>query len=101
MDRMKAGESFSLVNGLVVEFASEFFPKLEKDDVDFSGRVAVTWPGLTNFVAAVHAQLPYNKTLFCLDVGPSNSSGIRTTFLITADEFDAKGNKIQTSSAGR
>ncbi len=101
VDRMKAGNSFGVANGPVVSYSSEFFPQLEKDNVDFSGRLAVTWPGLTNFVAAVHAQLPYNKTLFCLEVGQPESPGIRTVFLITADEFDAKGNKLQKRSAVR
>jgi hypothetical protein len=72
----------------------DFFPRLEKGTVDLSTRLIVASAAQTNFVAAVRAQLPYGKALFLLDVRQPASASNRLEFLITADEYDAKGNRV-------
>jgi hypothetical protein len=83
----------------VGNFSADLFPKLEKGTVDLSTRFIVSSSGQTNFVAAVRAQLPYGKALFVLDVRQPESATNRYEFLITADEYDAKGNKISPHPA--
>jgi hypothetical protein len=80
-------------------YSADLFGALEKETVDLSTRVMVSSSGQTNFVAAVRAQLLYGKALFLLDVRPPESATNRFEFLITADEYDAKGNKISLRPA--
>jgi hypothetical protein len=75
-------------------FSADFFPLLEHETVNLSTRLIVTSSGQTNFVAAVHAHLPYGQALFVLDVRQPESATNRYEFLITADKYDAKGNKV-------
>ena len=74
--------------------SADVFARLEKETVDLSTRIMVCSSGQTNFVAAVRAQLPYGKALFLLDERQPEAATNRFEFLITADEYDAKGNKI-------
>ena len=82
-------------------FSSDFFPLLGKDIVDLSIRRIVKLTGQTNFVQAVRAQLPYGHALFVLDVRQPESVTNRMGFLITADEYDAKGNKLHEKAVGK
>jgi hypothetical protein len=76
------------------DYSADLFARLEKETVDLSTRLIVYSSGQTNFVAAMRAQLPYGQTLFVLDVRQPEVATNRFEFLITADEYDAKGNKI-------
>jgi hypothetical protein len=77
------------------DYRAELFSRLEKETVDLSTRLIVTSAGQTNFLAAVRAQLLYGNALFLLDMRQPESAGNRIGILITADEYDAKGNKVQ------
>jgi hypothetical protein len=82
-------------------YSAEVFPILEDETVDFLTRLIVTSAGKTNFVAAARAQLPYGQALFVLDVRQPEVDDYRMGFLITADEYDAKGNKVHAKAGGR
>jgi hypothetical protein len=86
----------SVVSG---DYRADLFARLEKETVDLSTRLIVSSAGQTNFVAAVRAQLPYGNALLVLDVRQAESATNRFEFLITADEYDAKGNKISPRPA--
>jgi hypothetical protein len=43
----------------------------------------------------VRAQLPYGKRLFVLDVRQPELATNRFGFLVTAEEYDAKGKKVK------
>jgi hypothetical protein len=75
-------------------YSTELFPQLKKGTVDLTTRLIVSSGAQTNFVGAVRAQLPYGHALFLLDVRQPESASNRQEFLITADEYDAKGNKV-------
>jgi hypothetical protein len=77
-----------------VSYRAEFFPYLEKETIDLSARLIVTATAQSNFVAAVRAQLPYGRAVFVLDVRQPESATNRIEFLITAYEFEAKGNIV-------
>jgi hypothetical protein len=82
-------------------FRAELFPQMNNGTVDLSTRLIVSSAMQTNFVAAVRAQLPYGKALFLLDVRHPESASNRQEFLITADEYDAKGNKLNPPTPPR
>jgi hypothetical protein len=79
----------------------ELFLRLEKQIVDLSTRLIFVSAGQTNLVAAVRAQLPYDKALFVLDVRQPQSGSNRLEIAITADEYDAKGNRVRGKTGGR
>ncbi|HEV7926575.1 MAG TPA: hypothetical protein VGR14_14545 [Verrucomicrobiae bacterium] len=80
-------------------YSAELFPRLEKETVDLSMNVFATSTAQTNSVATVCVQLPYGKALFFLDAQQSETDRHRMGFLITADEYDAKGNIISHGQA--
>jgi hypothetical protein len=74
--------------------ADLFIRPRSKGGADLSARVMVDSSMQTNFIAAVRAQLPYDKALFLLDVRQPESAGNRAEVLITTDEFVAKGSTM-------
>lgn len=51
------------------------------------------------FEAQFRAQLPYDKAIFWVKVGSSNSEGIQAAGLVTAEQYDSKGNKMPRKQA--
>jgi hypothetical protein len=96
-DRMEARV---MVGSTTDSYSADLFARLEKKTVDLSTGLIVTSAGQTNFVAAVRAQLPYGQALFLLDVRQPASASNRLEFLITAEEYDAKGNKVHGKGRG-
>jgi len=80
---------------------ADLFARLAKGTVDLSTRLIVVSAGQTNFVGAARAYLPYNKALFLLDMRQPESASNRMEFLITADEYDATGNKVHGKVGGK
>jgi hypothetical protein len=79
----------------------EFFARLEKGTIDLSTCLTLPSAAQSNSFVAVRAQLPYGHALFLLDVRQPESASNRLEFLITADEYDAKGSKVHGKAAGR
>jgi hypothetical protein len=90
-DRMEARV---LVGSTTDSYSADMFARLQKETVDLSTDLIVTSAGQTNFVAAMRAQLPYGKGLLLLDIHQPVSATNRLEILITADEYDATGNKV-------
>jgi hypothetical protein len=89
-------EAKVLVSDGVAGHSADLFARLEKETVDLSTRLLVTdSAGQTNFVAAVRAQISYGQALLVLDVRHPESAANRLECVITADEYDAKGNIVQ------
>jgi hypothetical protein len=96
------GMQASVMSGSTTDmFKADLFALLAKGTVDLSARLIVVSAGQTNFVGAVRAQLPYNKALFLLDMRQPESASNRMEFLITADEYDAAGNKVHGKPGGK
>jgi hypothetical protein len=108
------GPPYHAVSGSVVEdnqqksgmthargYSMYSFARLDKESVDLWISFAYNSPSQTNSALAVRVQLPHDKALFFLDVRQPELASNRTECLITSDEFDAKGNKIQGSASGR
>jgi hypothetical protein len=85
--------------GTTDRYQADMFARLEKGTVALSSRLIVVSAAQTNFIAAVRAQLPCNKALFLLDVRQPESASNRLEFLITADEYDARGNIVHATAA--
>jgi hypothetical protein len=85
----------------IAGYRADLFPRLEKETVDLSSRLTITSAGQTNIVAALRAQLPYGQGLLVLDVRQPESAARRMEFVIMADEYDAKGNKLHGKAAGK
>jgi hypothetical protein len=83
----------------VGDYSADLFAGLEKETVDLSTRLMVISSGQTNFTAAARAHLPYGKALLILDVRQPELATNRFEFLITADEIDARGNRISHAQA--
>jgi hypothetical protein len=77
------------------------FARLDKDRVDFWISFAYNSASQTNSALAVRVQLPPDKALFFLDARQPELASNRTEFVITADEYDSKGNKVQRNTRGR
>jgi hypothetical protein len=82
-------------------YSADFFSRLERETIDLSSRLIVTANGQTNFLAGLRAQLPYGHALLVLDVRHPESPTNRMEFVITADEYDAKGNKVRGKTGGK
>jgi hypothetical protein len=82
-------------------YSAELFPRLESETIELSTRLIVRSAARTNFIAAVRAQLPHGAALFLVDVRQPDSATNRYEFLITADEYDAKGNKVHGKPGGK
>jgi hypothetical protein len=78
-----------------IDYGAHLFPRLEKDRVDLSTYFSAISPVQPCFFAAVRAQLPYGKRLFVLDVRQPELATNRFGFLVTAEEYDAKGKKVK------
>jgi len=89
----------AMMSTKVGDVSADLFARLQKKTVDLSTRLIVSSSGQTNFIAAARAQLPYGKALFVLDIRQPESATNRFEFLITAYEFDAKGNIISHGQA--
>jgi hypothetical protein len=81
--------------------SADLYARLAQETVDLSTRLVVTTNGQTNFITAMRAQLPYGQALFVLDVRQPESATNRMGFVITADEYDAKGNIVHRKSGGK
>jgi hypothetical protein len=97
-DRMDGSVGATMGN---TGYIADLFPRLDEEKADLSTRLIVTSAGQTNFLAAVRAQLYYGQALFVLDVRQPKSASNRMEFVITADEYDAKGNMVQKKAAGK
>ncbi|HWD20983.1 MAG TPA: hypothetical protein VHB20_17080 [Verrucomicrobiae bacterium] len=73
-------------------FAAGFYAHLLSDTVDLTARAQVT--GAESFAATVRARLSYNHILVLLDTLDPDHATNRTVMVVTADEIDAKGNKV-------
>jgi hypothetical protein len=76
-------------------YSVNFFERLDKEMADLWISVAYDSASATNFALAVRVQLPLDKALLLLDVRHPEAKFNRTEILITADDYDAKGNKIR------
>jgi hypothetical protein len=82
-------------------YSETLYSRLGKETADLWSRLVVTSWSQTNCIAAVRSQLPYGRALFILGVRQPGSESNRFGFLITADEYDAKGNKVQRTADGK
>jgi hypothetical protein len=94
-DQQKSGMT------LAAGYSMYSFARLDKDKVDLWISFASTSLSQTNSALAVRVQLPPDKALFFLDVRQPELASNRAEFVITADEYDSKGNKIQRNTSGR
>ncbi len=92
-------EGFGWVNGPNEIFSAEAYPKLKETGVDVSLWIEDGHPGGQMFEAQFRAQLPYDKAIFWVKVGSSNSEGIQAAGLVTAEQYDSKGNKMPRKQA--
>jgi hypothetical protein len=83
------------------DYQADLCARLERNTLDLSTRLIAASAKTTNFVAAARVQIPYGQTLFVLDVRQAELETNRFAFLITADEYDNKGNKIHGSKSGK
>jgi hypothetical protein len=97
-DRMEARLMFGSTTD---SYSADMFAHLQKETFDLSTDLIVTSAGQTNFVAAMRAQLPFANALFILDVRQPASATNRLEILITADEYDATGNKVHAPKLPR
>jgi hypothetical protein len=80
---------------------AEVFPRLKGETIDLSTLLIDASATQTNFVAAIRAQLPYDKELFVLDVRRPEMATNRAGIWIAADEIDASGNKVHRQTGGK
>ncbi len=81
--------------------SADLFGRLQKRTLDLSTRLIVASASETNFAAAARAQLPYGQALLVLDVRQPETVTNRFSFLVMADEIDAKGNKLHWKDRGK
>ncbi len=73
-----------------VVYSVELIPNVHKQTVKLSASVIIMWEAQTNFVAGVHAQIPYGQTLLMLDGRQSAPTSHRMAFLLEVDENEYK-----------
>jgi hypothetical protein len=83
------------------DYTVDLFARLDKETVDLWSSFIYNTASQSNSALAVRVQLPFDKALLFLDVRQPDLASNRTEIVITADEYDAKGNKIQGKAAGR
>jgi hypothetical protein len=89
------------ISGSFVNYSARLIARLEKKSADLSAQLVVTSAGQTNFIAAARAQIPYGQALLVLDARQPELATNRMEIVITVDEYDAKGNKVHGTAAGK